>query len=132
MKQRGKLNLTNRTVYDWIKTYQKNDHMERWHFPEIIPAKSTVEIFIEWKNGKNVRPLGNSFINYMLFGSRDRSFQIKTSPLDFCNIEIHFLNLRTPKHPLGSVLNLRWKKSDVAEFILFGRADEFEVKNPIQ
>jgi hypothetical protein len=131
MKRRGKLSLINRTVYDWIKTYQKNDHMARWQFPEIIPAKSSVEVFIEWEKVENIQLLGDNFINYVLFGSRDRSFQIKTSTFDFCRLEIHFLNLKTSKHPVGSVLSLGWKKSDIAEFTLAGMADEFEVKSPI-
>ncbi|QNL48401.1 hypothetical protein H8S90_16585 [Olivibacter sp. SDN3] len=133
MRQRGKLNLINRTAYDWIKTYQKNYKMDRWHFPEIIPAKTSVEIDIEWTDEQKIITRSNNrgAANYMLFGSRDRCFQIHASTKNNhnCDLEIRFVNLKTSKHPIGSILNLDWEGNGNVNFALSGTADEFEVSN---
>jgi|GEM_PF-1050505 len=127
MKRRGKLMLINHTVYDWIKTRQKNYKMVRWHFPDIIPANCAVEVVIEWdKEQTNHALKKDGIINYVLFGSRDRSFQIQASSRDEYDIQINFLNLMTKKFPLGSVVDLAWENSDRVRFRLWGKADEFD------
>lgn len=126
MKHRGKLYLINHTVYDWIKTDQQNYRMIRWHFPEIIPANCTVEIYIEWEKTQIGKAKQDGIINYMLFGSCDRSFQILASSQNEYDIQIRFLNLATKKCPIGSVIDLAWEHSEDTHFKLWGKADEFD------
>ncbi|GAA4779150.1 hypothetical protein GCM10023231_02300 [Olivibacter ginsenosidimutans] len=126
MKRRGKLSLINHTAYDWIKTYQKNYRMASWHFPEIIPANCTVDVEIEWqKTPQSWIHLEDGQANYVLFGSRDRSFQIKASSQGGYGIQIYFSNLITKQFPLGSTINLEWKNDEGVQFKLAGMADEF-------
>jgi len=127
MVQKRKLNLVNHTVYDWIKTYQNNNEVTTWHFPEIIPAKSSVEVVVEWGEENDKQDGEGGKINYVLFGSLDRSFQIQTSPKNGCELEIHFLNIMTPEYPIGSTLNIGLKRKGKASFVLAGTADEFEI-----
>jgi len=126
MKRRGKLRLINHTVYDWIKTYQKNYQMACWQFPEIIPANCAVDIEIEWTQKGNSKDRPNDGLaSYVLFGSRDRSFQIKAPSTDEYDIQIHFSNLTTEQFPLGSTINLKWEGNKRIQFTLSGTADEF-------
>jgi len=125
MERRRKLSLINHTVYDWIKTEQRNFQMACWQFPEVIPANCTVDVEIEWKKQhKLLTTLNDGLAHYVLFGSRDRSFQIQAMSQDTFDIQIHFSNLPTKQFPIGSVIHLKWDKGGV-RFKLSGMADEF-------
>lgn len=131
MRKRGKLILINHTIYDWINTYQKNYHTAAWQFPEIIPANSMVDVEIEWQKTSGKRLHNDRRANYVLFGSRDRSFQIRAFSGDAYDVQIYFSNLMTKQLPMGSTINLAWQEDTGLQFKLSGKADEFynETKN---
>lgn len=126
MKRKGKLSLINHTVYDWIKIYQRSYQMTCWQFPEIIPANCAVDVEIEWpqKGASKDRPT-DGLASYVLFGSRDRSFQIKAPSANEYDIQIYFSNLVTEQFPLGSTINLKWEHNKRIQFRLSGTADVF-------
>ncbi len=126
MKRRGTLTLINYTLYDWIKTQEKNHSMLHWQFPEIIPAYSRVHVDIEWNRRQDQANSLESVVHYMLFGSKDRLFHILASHNTACSLRIYFANLATRELPLGSTLDLQWKNTEHLHFRLSGYADEFE------
>ena len=126
MGQGGYITLVNGTTYDWTKTKQQSNQMNTWNFPQVITARTTASVYVEW--GGPVTTQDEGRVTYTL-GATGSTFDVLAVATNGFALQVSFTNLETNGNPQGTLLNLGWNANGSVEFILSGVVGNFNSSN---
>lgn len=126
MGQGGNITLVNATNSNWRKTNQHSYQMNTWDFPDIIPARSTQTVYVEWDQGIFATQSDDAGeVNYTLEGTSELSFQVQAKATNGFELKIYFVNIETNGNPKGSTISLGWNHDGYVSFILAGEENNY-------
>ncbi|KAI0766796.1 PLC-like phosphodiesterase [Irpex lacteus] len=123
--------LINATAYDWHRTAQQSYQMDKWNFPETIPAGTTAKVEVEFdENVFHNKSHDGGEVFYSLSGT-PATFQLQArAPKGKFKLQAYLDGLSTVNNPQGSTIDLGWNEDGVTPFILSGTVDKFASSNP--
>ncbi|MEM6685129.1 MAG: hypothetical protein AAF617_04975 [Bacteroidota bacterium] len=120
MGQSGYLTLVNSTDTAWKKTYQHSYQMDVWDFPTVIEAKTSISVYIEWKQKKNSKTFNDAGeVVYALEGTNN-SFEIQAAAQNGLDLQVYFSQLTTHSYQNRAQFSLGWNSKGYVSFILSG------------
>jgi 1-phosphatidylinositol phosphodiesterase len=136
MGQGVRIVLTNRTPYQWIKTYYHSHKIDGWdsNFPSAIAPGATIVVYVEFRKGAGIHADDDAGeVDYTLDGTNGLAFQIQGRHHSEAEILIWFKNLATLRNSKNSTMSLGHERKKYAflteqlyvNFILAGNVDGF-------
>lgn len=120
MGQGGHITLVNSTNSNWKKTSQNSYQMNSWNFPDVVKAKTSVSIYVEWDQGIFTHEADDAGeANYLLEGTNN-SFQIQARATNGFELKIFLMDIETHSNKKGTIFSLGWKHNGYVAFILSG------------
>ena len=120
MGEGGRITLVNSTNSDWKKTGQHSYQMNDWNFPDVIKAKTSVVVYIEWNTLVWDKSDDAGEVYYALDGT-SYSFQIQARADNGFHLQFYLENIRTLSNAKGSTVSLGWKHDGYVSFVLSGK-----------
>lgn len=129
MGQGGYITLVNSTKSNWKKTNQNSYQMKSWNFPDVIQAKTAVNIYVEWDQGIFTHEADDAGeVNYSLDGTTN-SFQVQARATNGFELKVLFTNLETYSNKQGTLFSLGWKHDGYVSFVLSGVDGKYSSTN---
>ena len=129
MGQGGNITLVNSTNSNWKKTYQHSHKMNSWNFPDVIQAKTSVNIYVEWDQGIFTHVADDAGeVNYSLDGTNN-SFQIQARATNGFELKILFTDIETNSNKQGTLFSLGWRHDGYVSFVLSGTNGNYSSTN---
>lgn len=118
MAQNGRIVISNRTDYDWIRTYCFSHQINHWSFPKIIHKGESVNCFVEWSKNRFKKNYENCKGGTVYeFSGAKSSFFIGATAENGLNIFVEYDNLAN----LGTAhIDLGWYNNGTMPFFIYG------------
>ncbi|KAI0696458.1 PLC-like phosphodiesterase [Cytidiella melzeri] len=131
MGQGSTFALINGTAYDWLRTALNSYRMDKWDFPESIPAGTTANVWLEFDESIfHDKSDDAGSVQYTLSGT-SATFQLwARAPGRKYTLQADLDGIATTNNAQGSTINLGWTDNGVTPFILSGTLDKLSSSNP--
>ncbi|KAI0342747.1 PLC-like phosphodiesterase [Trametopsis cervina] len=123
--------LVNGTAYAWERTDARAYQMDKWDFPEEVPAGTNANVWVEFdENIFHHKNDDGGEVSYALSGT-SYTFQLRArvSSGKF-TLQAYLDGLSTLNNPRGSTIDLGWLSDGAIPFILSGTPALFSSSNP--